>query len=69
MSRSPLTRSQEALRGWDVRDMSIEQLRDWIAACEKMEVWVKPAKARRSWKLGFVEATEELASREAIDEG
>jgi hypothetical protein len=59
----PLTKSQQSLRGRDVSDMSIEQLREWIDACTKMELWVKPAKARRSWKLGRECAIAELEKR------
>ena len=61
--REPLSRSQQGLRGRDIRDMTIEQLRDWIDACEKMEAWVKPPKARRSWKHSGQEAIAELEGR------
>jgi hypothetical protein len=60
---NPLTKSQRELRGRDVRDMSIEQLHDWIDACSKMERWVDFNKARRSWKHGREEALAELARR------
>ena len=59
----PLSKSQQTLRGRSVLDMSVEQLRDWLAACSKMELWVKPAKARRAWRLGLREAIAELDRR------
>jgi hypothetical protein len=65
--REPLTLSQQRLRGRKVSDMKIDQLRDWLNACEKMSVWVKPPKARRSWAQGLKEAEEELEQRCAHD--
>ena len=59
----PLTRSQSSLRGKKIRDMTEEELRDWIRACDKMETYVKPAKARRGWKASGIEARAELARR------
>jgi hypothetical protein len=59
----PLTKSQQKLRGRKVTDMNIDQLIDWISACDKMELWVKPAKARRSWKEGAQKARCELERR------
>jgi hypothetical protein len=59
----PLSKSQEKLRGERVVDMTNEQLVDWIDACNKMEQWIKAAKARRSWKRGRQEALEELERR------
>lgn len=59
----PLTRSQQALRGRKIVDMDDAQLADWIDACNKMEIWVKPAKARRSWKQGRLAAVTELERR------
>jgi uncharacterized protein (DUF1810 family) len=48
MNELPLTKSQQALRGRDVRDLSIEQLHDWIDACTNCTVtspaWVAPAR-------------------------
>lgn len=46
----PLSKMQQSLRGRNVVDMTVDQLRDWIDACAKMERWVTAAKARRSWK-------------------
>jgi hypothetical protein len=60
---NPLSKSQESLRGRKRSDMSEAQLHDWIDACNKMEAWVKSAKARRSWKRAREEAEAELASR------
>jgi hypothetical protein len=59
----PLTRSQHALRGKKVSDMTDAQLRDWLDACAKMELHVKPPKARRSWKSAALEAEAELQKR------
>ena len=61
----PLTREQEELRGRDVRELDEAQLRVWLDACERMEHWVKAAKARRSWKTAARETRAELARREA----
>ena len=60
----PLTKSQQNLRGTNIGDMSIEQLRDWIDACSKMENWVGGKKARRDWRLSREEASAELFRRE-----
>ncbi len=59
----PLTKSQQALRGKRVPDMTDAQLRDWLEACAKMELHVKPAKARRSWRSSAQEAEAELQKR------
>jgi hypothetical protein len=59
----PLTREQEELRGRDVRELTETQLGVWLVACERMERWVKAAKARRSWKTAAAAATAELARR------
>ncbi len=59
----PLTKSQQKLRGRDVKNMTEEQLYDWIEACEKMERWVKFNKARRTWKASRQAAEQELARR------
>jgi hypothetical protein len=49
--KNPLTKAQEALRGRQIADMTEQQLRLWIDACDRMEVWSHtPAKARRGWK-------------------
>lgn len=65
----PLTKSQRELRGRSIGDMSLEQLRDWIDACAKMENWVGTKKARRDWRLGREEALAELVRREARRHG
>lgn len=59
----PLTKSQQQLRGKQVRDMSIDELNDWIVARDRMEVWLQHNKARRSWKDSRDEAEEELTRR------
>jgi len=59
----PLTKSQQKLRGRKIVDMSNDQLKGWIAACGKMELWVKPAKPRRAWKKSGQEAMAELERR------
>jgi len=59
----PLSKSQQQLRGRKLADMTIDQLRDWIDACEKMERWLKPAKARRTWRRSGLEAREKLQRR------
>lgn len=61
---NPLTKEQEALRGRAIKDMSDDQLRLWIDACERMERWVAFAKARRMWKRSHQAAVEEMALRE-----
>jgi len=63
MSVSPLTRSQTSLRGRDIRDLSNEQLHDWIDACDKMERHVKYKKARRGWTSSRAEAEAERERR------
>ena len=60
---NPLTKQQEKLRGKNVKDMSSDELRIWIDACDKMENWVKYNKARRSWTASRDEAEEELEKR------
>ena len=59
----PLSKSQQALRGSKINDMSIDQLQDWIDACGKMERWVDAAKARREWRVSGIEAERELERR------
>jgi len=59
----PLSKSQQQLRGRNVIDMTVAQLRDWIDACDKMELWVKANKARRTWTRGRREAEAELKRR------
>lgn len=63
----PLTPSQQQLRGRNISDMTVEQLRDWIDACDKMETWVGAAKARRGWRQSGIEAEAELARRDKRD--
>ena len=63
----PLSKSQQALRGRKLCDMSVEQLKDWIDACDKMELWVGYAKARRGWRKSGIEAENELKKRMAKD--
>jgi hypothetical protein len=46
--------------------MTDEQLHDWIDACAKMGLWVKAAKARRSWKKSEQDAVTELERRTAV---
>jgi hypothetical protein len=43
--------------------MTVAQLRDWIDACNKMEIWTKYAKSRRGWKKGREAAQAELLLR------
>jgi hypothetical protein len=43
--------------------MTDAQLEEWIDACDKMEFYGKPAKARRSWKEGRAEALAEIERR------
>ena len=60
----PLSKSQQALRGRKLVDMSVAQLKDWIAACDAMEVWkFTPSKARRDWKRGREAAVAEHVRR------
>ncbi len=59
-----LTKTQNSLRGRDVKNMTKAQLMDWMDACAKMEVSVKAAKARRSWKRAREAAEVELARRQ-----
>jgi hypothetical protein len=63
MMSEPLTKSQQRLRGRKVQDMSVDELNDWISACDRMEVWVSHNKARRSWNVAREDAQEELARR------
>jgi hypothetical protein len=59
----PLTKQQQLLRGRKICDMSVEQLRVWINACERMEEWVGHNKVRRSWKESRIKAEAELERR------
>ena len=63
MSDGPLTKSQTSLRGRKICDMSIEQLHDWIDACNKMERHVKYNKGRRTWTRSRTAAEAELERR------
>ena len=67
--QNPLSKNQERLRGHKRTDMTDTELRDWIDACEKMECWVKPAKARRTWKAARADAIAELERRRARNSG
>lgn len=67
--KNPLTQEQESLRGRRVEDMTDAQLRLWIDACYKMMVWVRPAKARRSWKTERERGEVEIAKREVRTRG
>lgn len=62
----PLTKIQQALRGRDLHDLSLDQLRDWIDACEKMEHWVKYNKARKEWRQSHEQTVAELERRLSI---
>lgn len=61
----PLSKSQQKLRGREIRVMTDEQLVDWVHACHAMEKWVNHAKARRSWKRSGQEAEAEIERRAA----
>jgi hypothetical protein len=64
MLNQPLTKEQQALRGRRVQDMTPEQLRTWIEACDRMEQWAHiPAKARAGWKRSRILAEAELSRR------
>lgn len=65
----PLTKSQQSLRGRNVKDMTVDQLHDWIAACDAMEHWVASPKARRSWTTSREQASAELQNRSASEIG
>jgi len=60
----PLSKSQQKLRGREIRVMTDEQLVDWIHACHAMEKWVGHKKARHAWKLSGKEAEAEIQRRE-----
>jgi len=62
---NPLTKAQSALRGRKRVDMSDSQLLEWIDACNRMEPWVKFAKARRTWAAARADAEAEIARRKA----
>jgi hypothetical protein len=60
----PLSQSQQNLRGKKILDMTVPQLRDWIAACDAMELWKHiSSKNRRGWKKSREEAVAELLRR------
>lgn len=49
---APLTKEQNALRGRRLEELSSDELRLWIDACDRMETWPgMPAKSRRGWKM------------------
>ena len=59
----PLSKSQQKLRGREIRIMTDEQLVDWIYACYAMEKYVNHNKARRGWKHSGQEAEAEIDRR------
>jgi hypothetical protein len=60
----PISRDQLALRGISVKDMSEKQLRAWIDACRRMELWPDMLrKGRRAWKRDHADAVAELQRR------
>ena len=61
----PLSKSQQKLRGREIRVMTDVQLADWIHACHAMEKWVSHDKARRGWKLSGQEAEAETQGRQS----
>jgi hypothetical protein len=61
--RNPLSREQEALRGRRITDLTDRELELWLDACERMEHWVRFAKARRTWKRSREAALEEQTKR------
>jgi len=62
--KTPLSKSQEALRGRRIQDMTDAQLREWINACDVMKHWRRtPNKARRGWTASRAEAIAELDKR------
>jgi hypothetical protein len=64
IATNPLSRSQEILRGRKVGNMSVEQLREWIDATNRMDEWKDtPAKARRGWKASRAKAGAGLERR------
>lgn len=60
----PLSKSQQKLRGREIRVMTDDQLVEWVHACRAMEKWVNHAKARRSWKHSGQEAEAEIERRD-----
>lgn len=60
---NPLSKEQEELRGKNISSFSTDQLHEWIEACEKMAIWVKTNKARRSWIKSGEKAEFELQKR------
>jgi len=60
LRKDPRTRRDYALTKKGVSNMSAAELQEWIRLCEKMEDWVRAAKARRSWKESRVEAEHRL---------
>jgi hypothetical protein len=60
----PLSKSQQALRGRKIADMTDAQLVEWIDACQKMEAWPRiEAKGRRGWKDSRLAAELEIERR------
>jgi hypothetical protein len=60
----PLSKSQQRLRGKDIRTMTNDELTDWIHACNAMEKWVKYNKARRGWKQSRKDAEDLIQKRQ-----
>jgi hypothetical protein len=60
----PLSKSQQKLRGHEIRVMTDEQLVDWIHACHAMENYVTHNKARRGWKQSGQKAEAEVNRRQ-----
>jgi hypothetical protein len=56
-------RLQVQRRGRRLADLTDRELKMWLDACERMELWVRFAKARRTWKRSRVAALEEQAKR------
>jgi hypothetical protein len=66
-TRAPASRRRLCCEGspskLHVEDLTDAQLQLWLDACDKMMRWVKPAKARRTWKAGRERAEAEIAKR------
>lgn len=60
---SPLTVTQQALQKRRKSEMTIDQLHDWLAACQTMEEWSTVAAARRAWAKHRVDTEAEIAKR------
>lgn len=58
-----LTKEEQKLRGKNISDMTLDELKIWINACDKMENNVKANKARRSWTKSRDESINEIEKR------